>query len=867
MRRPLSALAVALAACVTIAGPARALTVDTSHPRFFLTGRSGVGVTRSEFVRRCSSDPAYSARCTSSLDLQGSYPAMNAAAAYVVRGDAASCTTAYQTLKSQATGALGAPTPHDFIVANGRTMVQLAVVLDWCDAALTSSERTWIQARIATLADWYVANPPADVFHNDMPNVWSAIGLAGLALAGTSEDAKARQYITLSDDQHKNVIFPAFAYERDFWHEGMVYVYPALGALTWHALAWTSATDENLFAYASANANDLFDGYLQMLAYDLRGDYRFFYFGDTADDKQTILGAARPFVDMLTTGTGSTLGQGLSIEIGANANGGDYLAGDGYLSALFYDATKDVVATPRASLPTARWLSPGAKDIAILRSGWGPDDTAIWMSCGDWMGSHDHVEAGSFQIFRRAILTGTDGYYDDFLSPHWSDYLAQHSVHANTLAVVDPNEIFPTDQFRASPKANVNDGGQRTTRMDSSGNVTTAGTLDAYLGQLTTGPHLETGNMVSFAQSTCHDYVACDVTAAYDSPSSATNGNGAKVSAVTRQLVFLPPYDVLVFDRVTSTNPAYAKRFLLHSQAPATVAGTTFTITNGAGTLFGQTLLPASPAIGQVGRFVVDGVAYPPSSTGVEEGGYRIEVAPSASAMQDYFLHVFDTSGGAPPSASVVEDDAGAEVTLATNGTSAIVTFTETGGLGGHVRVTSSDGGVVCDQDLGADAAPPPVASAPPEAGVSSDASAILEGPDASAVPAPDAGDATTTSAAPSRAGCAACSAGMASSTRGSTTLHPLLLFVVAALARRSSRKGEERLAERISHATPRAPSTPVPAPCDAPSAPSSTSASPRSSRSRHSSSRAERTAARASAVRRSAGPASRTGRSRSTPS
>ena len=53
---------------------------------------------------------------------------------------------------------------------------------------------------------------------------------------------------------------------------------------------------------------------------------------------------------MLTQGTGSTLGQALSLEIEKNPQPGyDYSGADAWMLALFYDAAKDAAATPRSS--------------------------------------------------------------------------------------------------------------------------------------------------------------------------------------------------------------------------------------------------------------------------------------------------------------------------------------------------------------------------------------------------------------------------------------------------------------------------------------------------------------------------------------
>lgn len=149
------------------------------------------------------------------------------------------------------------------------------------------------------------------------------------------------------------------------------------------------------------------------------------------------------------------------------------------------------------------------------------------------------------------------------------------------------------------PGANVNDGGQRVLRRTLTNKVVgtnSAPDLDAYLASKTSGPHNEIGDITAFEHARCHDYIACDMTAAYDSTRVTTSDNKPKVTEVMRQLVFVRPEIVIVFDRVESTDPSYEKRFLLHASGPETmptVTGNKFTIDNGGGRLMGQTLLPA----------------------------------------------------------------------------------------------------------------------------------------------------------------------------------------------------------------------------------------------------------------------------------
>lgn len=695
---------------------ALALQVRTDHPRIMISDGTRPGTTLQQLKDRCTTDAAYQQKCQAGLNSpnDGTWPVTNFAGAYLVTGDAAKCAAAFQAAIDASKDTPGQPDAHSFVSNNGRNMAQLAIARDWCDAALDASQKTALEDRIVLWADWYAANPTGEIWHDDTPNIWNAVALAGLALKGTSQDAKADAYLQAADDQWKKVILPAMAYQHDWWHEGFVYVQPSLGSLAWYALSWTTATDDDIFAWARTNASDLFEGYLAFHAYAWRPDNKYVYFGDTSDPKQSIELFSRWLIDAMTTGSGSKLGQGLSLENKAKSQPWyDYAGANGHLIALWYDATKDAQATPRSALPTARWLSQGAADIAILRSGWGDDDTLVYVACGDYFGAHQRMESGSFQIFRRAQLTGSTGYYDAFDSDHWLNYYSQHSVHANTLAIYQPGEFFPTLQSLGDKSKNVNDGGQRVLRRDHNGTAYPNPDLAAYLKNKTSGTMYETGNLTAFDPASCSaggqavvDYVACDVTAAYDSPGFTTNGNAAKVKEVTRQFAFVHPDRLVVFDRIESTDPSYDKRFLLHVNGTQQTSGSTVTITNGNGKLTGSTLLPASVDTSVVANFQVESVPHPPSSAGLESGGTRLEISPKQEAARDYFLHVFQaTDAAATPAATptVQEDATSATVTLPDLGVT--LRFSKTGAMGAHVVYTQS-GQTLCDKDMATETPP-----------------------------------------------------------------------------------------------------------------------------------------------------------------
>jgi MYXO-CTERM domain-containing protein len=710
-----AALLVVPSAALLAPSAAHALTVRPDRPRILFSNGSGPGITPATFKQRCTSDPAYQKRCQGSLgSVDGGYPAINIAAKYVVNGDAEACHDAAKALADPNVShvydppADGDPScdAHCNISRNFRSMPQLAVVRDWCDAVLDAGEKQTIDDRIALWAAWYQTHyPPGDVFHDDMVNVWTTLALAGLSLKGTSHDQEADAILAKAEAQWKNVILPAHAYVGDWWHEGMTYGVGVLGSMGMFASAWSTATDDDL----TAAVKPLFEGYFRYYAYALRPDDNFVYFGDTTSNKQNIQLFHRPVIDLLNYLARSPAGTGLSMYVRDHSMPYyDYSGADGMYIALFYDASLEPKAAPLDAFPRAEWLSRGANDIAVMRSGWGKDDTYVWMSCGDYLGPHQHDEAGAFQIFRKSILTGSDGAYDNFDSDHWANYYSQHSVHANTLAVYAPGEIFPTSKtLQGAPS--VNDGGQRTLRRSKEGNAYPSPDVETYKQNKTSGPHYETGDVKVFEAGTCHDYVACDITAAYDGAAVTTNGNPSKVKEVTRQLVFLPPNVVVVFDRVESTDPSFEKRFLLHTPAAPDVNGAHFTVTNGDGELSGQALLPAGAQLRVVSNFEVEGTPHPPNPPDKESGGTRIEIVPGAPAARDYYLTVLqatDAGGAAPPDAELTEDAAGATITLTTGGSKYKLSFAKTGDLAGHLTATLADG-TSCDQDLGAMGAGP----------------------------------------------------------------------------------------------------------------------------------------------------------------
>ena len=319
-----------------------------------------------------------------------------------------------------------------------------------------------------------------------------------------------------------------------------------------------------------------------------------------------------------------------------------------------------IAETPLDDLPLAKHV--GGKGRVMARSGrtWGDESRDTWLAFtnGDYFGDHDHYDVNAFQISRGdGDLAIDSGRYDDdwgivgqpakMMRSQLFNYY-QRTIAHNTMLVNDPNESFPSGL--------LNDGGQRwLLARGKNRNVPEdwaqgvfpsddgTGTCD-----WTTNPgRWERGDIVAYQATKDFVFVRGDATKAY-AP--------AKLSSFVRDLVFVRPSLVVVFDHVVATKPAFEKTWLLHTIDEPKVAndGGWFEVLDGGSRLFGMALLPMSRRLVKVGgrgnEFVVTGVRYKvgpesevaPSALheGERPGSWRIEERPTAAQAEDWFANV-----------------------------------------------------------------------------------------------------------------------------------------------------------------------------------------------------------------------------------
>ena len=294
----------------------------------------------------------------------------------------------------------------------------------------------------------------------------------------------------------------------------------------------------------------------------------------------------------------------------------------------------------------------------IARTGWDKNSVIAEMKINEhFVGNHQHMDGGAFQIYYKGPLAidagayhGTSGGYN---SAHNKNFFKRTVAH-NSLLVFDPNEKFASWNYGGTDKTEFadNDGGQR---MPGDRWETCRSFADLLSDEYTTGQVLAHGIGGDYMAPE-YSYLSGDITKAYSD----------KVKEVKRSFVFLNlksekvPAAMVVFDKVVSKNPEFKKHWLLHSIEQPQVSENGMVIKRtkdgDSGMLSNTVLLPAKEnldmqVIGGKGKeFWVNGTNYANAPQAGrpdprnERGEWRVEVSPSAPANEDYFLNVIQVA-------------------------------------------------------------------------------------------------------------------------------------------------------------------------------------------------------------------------------
>ena len=318
-----------------------------------------------------------------------------------------------------------------------------------------------------------------------------------------------------------------------------------------------------------------------------------------------------------------------------------------------YDA--ELETKNRKDLPLTRYF-PSPRGAMIARTGWtdGIDspDAVAYMNVEEYnFGNHDHIDAGHFQIYYKGILANDAGSYISYGSAHDRGYYKRSVAH-NTMAVRNPEKPVTFQGYTTY------DGGQRSPRNGADGGMDVFETDEYRFGYVLGHEAGEDKYAPEYS------YLSGNITRAYY-PETVEN--------YERSFMFYDlkdadhPAAMIVFDRITSANPAFEKAWLLNGPTePSFENNRTVFINNENGyngRMTVDTLLPAADntkaeIIGGEGQDAFSGGVNYSADAALDPGltheavGYRIEISPKKAEAKDLFLNVIqvgDAEGGAQP--------------------------------------------------------------------------------------------------------------------------------------------------------------------------------------------------------------------------
>lgn len=508
----------------------------------------------------------------------------------------------------------------------GRMMVTGSIVYDWCYPLLTPSQKAAFQEQLFRLARQLECGyPPKMGWVTGHGSEWMVMRdmlSAGLAIY----DGNPEMY-----DHAAKTFFAYLLPARNWWYPGH-----AFHQGTSYSETRFSSDLYPLWIFHRMGAGNVYHPAQQFVPYHW-------------------LYMRRPDNQLLRSGDGQSREPKLRSLLSASFYKDGYVLAD-YLKNPGIDPMNklfqflwtdpDLQPLPISNLPLTRYMG-FPYGWMVARTGWDENAAIAEMKVNIYnFNNHQHMDAGSFQIYHKGPLAIESGVYQGtaggYGSPHNKNYSWRTIAH-NSLLIYDPDEKF-------SAKGDYgNDGGQRlVNNRREPGNLSIL--LDPANGY-------KTGDVVAHwfgpdIQNPEFTYMKGDITAAYS----------AKVTEVKRSFVFLNlkqdkiPAVLIVFDKVVSANPEFKKYWLIHSMDKPEINGNCISIAlnqrGWTGKLVNTVLLPDfdNAEIATVGgpgkEFWVFGTNYEnaprPGGNPLanEIGEWRAEISPKKPVEEDYFLNV-----------------------------------------------------------------------------------------------------------------------------------------------------------------------------------------------------------------------------------
>jgi hypothetical protein len=566
------------------AATAPAYTVRPEHPRIWLTPAI-LARLRAQAANNSPRWQVLKAACDQDLASPpaGDLSLINHALAYQVTGNPAYADRVIaimQRFVARGMPAITRDSGYDCRI----TLPAMAVGYDWCYDRMTSEQRTAFREQMEQWADWvwpetnperasgWAVRAPGDNYFHGFMMTW----MVGLALYGDSP--KAPGYIDVARQKWNEKVRPYLEQygEGGYPLEGTTYGIGSASRIMWYLAAHSTATDEELLNSPGFNwPREFIKARLHLTAPTLDRTYPG---GDQPRDSQAKLSdydrsAALVALAHLDPATGGYAKWWLD-HITPARNRWRFTQWEEF---LWYRDDRQALDYTR-QLPLG-YYARGAGWMTS-RSDWRPQATQVVMIAGPTRASHQDRAQNGFMIFR-------------------GDWLA------------------------AAAKLRSHSG----LRPDAaSNNSITVGDLAQTLSQ-------DAAHVLHFADTDQYAYFAGEAGGAYEGQKGKSTTPA--LSEFRRELLFLKPDHVIVFDHVSAPDATLPKQWHLNTLTEPLIGSDTYQATVGTSTLYGKTLLPRGAAITKQ-----------PLYLGAEKAlsSWRVDIAASTGETLTPFLNVLEAT-------------------------------------------------------------------------------------------------------------------------------------------------------------------------------------------------------------------------------
>jgi Heparinase II/III-like protein len=427
----------------------------------------------------------------------------------------------------------------------------MALAYDWLYnyPGFSKEIKAEVRAKVLPLAQ-AGARGDDHIFHNYVW-MWNS-GAMLWALATAGEDPESDKILKAVGRRFNTKYFPAMKHlaGQPADSQGYWALY-CLAPGTMVLLSAQSACEQPLVAQVKADG-DWLRGQLQNIVHAALPDMRYLPWGDMQSGPDGAVSHEMACnIDMLTWATKSSTGAYLSKWL-TGKRGDKRFYGE---TAMFYFLyTRNLSSKPAA--PPLSHLSGGKHGgHFIARDKWQDGATILGFRCNDAYTGHNHMDQGSFVIYRKGLLALDAGYYKK------AGGSQRQTRNHNTLLFGGKGQRY------VRPRSNAS--------------------LESYLRGLKPGKRsFETGNILFHKEAKAWTAVAGEFGQAYDP---------AVVGKVVRQVLFLRPRTVAVVDHLTA--PAGKNlpevSWLLHLPSEPQINAGTLVTDNGKAWLRCRALLPA----------------------------------------------------------------------------------------------------------------------------------------------------------------------------------------------------------------------------------------------------------------------------------